>query len=124
MFRDALDRVAPIHLEWINSREAFMAVLKVRFKDFGLHKIQNGEFALQDTGSADDIDLSDISRDWDFIFAPGQQVDMSVIFKRRDKANSILARHAARNIWDNPLRLILHGKAGANIQHLDRLHVL
>jgi len=90
MFRDALDRVAPIHLEWINSREAFMAVLKVRFKDFGLHKIQNGEFALQDTGSADDIDLSDISRPWDLIFVPGQQVDMSVTFKRRDQANSIL----------------------------------
>jgi hypothetical protein len=46
IFRDALDRVAPIHLEWINSWEAFLAVLKVRFKERGLRKIENMEFAL------------------------------------------------------------------------------
>jgi hypothetical protein len=88
-FRDALDRVTPIHLEWINSLEAFMAILKIRFKWIGLRKIEKGEFVVQALGSTDDIDLSDPSRPWELCFVPGQHVDMSMTFKHRDIATSL-----------------------------------
>ena len=88
-FRDALDRVAPIHLEWVSSHEAFMAVLKIQFKHIGLSKIEKGEFVVQALGSTDDIDLSDPSKPWESCFVPGQHVNMSMTFKRRDIATSV-----------------------------------
>jgi hypothetical protein len=84
IFRDALNRVAPIHLEWINSHEAFLAVLEVRFKDVGIEKVRRGEFALQKAGATTDIDLR---KPWEACFRPGQQVDMSIIFKQHGPWN-------------------------------------
>jgi hypothetical protein len=52
---DALDRLAFIHLEWINSWEAFMAVLKVGFEHVSLHMVESGHFALQATRIKQDI---------------------------------------------------------------------
>ena len=78
MFLDALDRLAPIHLEWINSYEAFLAVLKVRFKHVGLKMVENGEFALQATKTKRDVDLN---RPWDVCLCPGQAYDMSMLFE-------------------------------------------
>jgi hypothetical protein len=78
MFLDALDRLAPIHLEWINSWEAFMAVLKVRFKHVGLHMIESGQFALQATKIKQDINKR---RPWEACFRPGQEYDMSMLFQ-------------------------------------------
>ena len=83
MFLDALDRLAPIHLEWINSYEAFLAVLKVRFKHVGLKMVKNGQFALQATKTKKDVDLS---RPWDVCLYPGQTYDMSMLF--RDSGSS------------------------------------
>lgn len=77
MFLDALDRLAPIHLEWINSYEAFFAVLKVRFKHVGLQMIESGRFALQATKTKKDVDLN---RPWDSCLYPGQAYDMSMLF--------------------------------------------
>jgi hypothetical protein len=77
-FRDALNRVAPIHLEWINSHAAFLAVLELRFQDVGKRKIQRKEFVLQRVGASKDIDLC---RPWETCLCPGQQVDMSMIFR-------------------------------------------
>ncbi|ERF77094.1 hypothetical protein EPUS_06312 [Endocarpon pusillum Z07020] len=74
MFLDALDRLAPIHLEWINSHEAFFAVLKVRFKHVGLQMIKSGQFALQATKRKRDVDLN---RPWDSCLYPGQAYDMT-----------------------------------------------
>ncbi|KAI9763521.1 MAG: hypothetical protein M1835_007798, partial [Candelina submexicana] len=79
ILEDACGRVAPFHLDFINSREAFVAVLKVRFKDIGLQKIENGEFCFQERQRKREIDLS---RPWDAVFLPGQKVDMSMIFQR------------------------------------------
>jgi len=84
IFRDALNRVAPIHLEWINSHEAFLAVLEIRFKNLGLQKIRRKEFALQRAGSNRDVDLN---RPWETCFCPGQRVDMSMIFSEFHNAN-------------------------------------
>ena len=83
-FRDALNRVAPIHLEWINSREAFFAVLEVRFKDLGIEKVRRREFALQKAGARTDIDLK---TSWEAWFCPGQRVDMSMTFKQQGSAD-------------------------------------
>jgi hypothetical protein len=78
MFLDALDRIAPIHLEWINSYEAFLAVLKVRFKHIGLQMIENGRFALQASKTKRDVDLR---KPWEACFYPGQAYDMSMLFR-------------------------------------------
>lgn len=83
MFLDALGRLSPIHLEWINSKEAFLAVLKVRFKNLGLRKVEKGEFALQETKSRRDLDLS---VPWEVCFFPGQIVDMSMVFRQSHQA--------------------------------------
>lgn len=84
IFRDALNRVAPIHLEWINSHEAFMAVLEIRFKNLGLQKIRRHEFALQRAGSNSDIDLN---RPWEICLCPGQRVNMSMVFSEYHNTN-------------------------------------
>jgi len=55
--------------------------LKINFRKYGngAQKIERGEFALQDSGTGKDIDLT---KDWEFCFLPGQKVDMSMIFNR------------------------------------------
>jgi hypothetical protein len=87
IFRDALDRIAPIHLEWINSWEAFLAVLKVRFKERGLRKVENMEFALQQAGSHRDIKVAE---SWEATFCPGQEINMSIVFHQTGYATSSL----------------------------------
>lgn len=87
IFRDALNRVAPIHLEWINSHAAFFAVLELRFQDVGKHKVQKREFALQRVGARKDLDLQ---RPWESCFCPGQQVDMSMIFREVGSMNTTM----------------------------------
>ncbi|MCJ1414052.1 hypothetical protein MMC32_000377 [Xylographa parallela] len=48
---DALGKAVPFHLEFVRSREAFLAVLKVNFSKIGsgAQKIERGEFLIQDT---------------------------------------------------------------------------
>ncbi len=82
---DACGRLAPMHLEFINSKEAFLAVLRVRFKNRGLSKIERGEFAIQETGAKRDIDLS---LPWEICIFPGQKIDMSMIFKQAKAGRS------------------------------------
>ena len=79
---DACGRVAPFHLEFINSAEAFIAVLKVRFMQSGvtvkgLQKLDRSEFVLQDHRR----DLS-LNKSWETVFRPGQNVNMSMLFRR------------------------------------------
>jgi hypothetical protein len=85
LFRDALDHVAPIHLEWIDSHEAFAALLELRFKDIAPRKVAKREYVLQDAGLKD----IDMSRAWGLCFVPGQRVDMSMTLKRSDMAESV-----------------------------------
>ncbi|MCJ1435234.1 hypothetical protein MMC27_004606 [Xylographa pallens] len=76
---DALGKAAPFHLEFVRSREAFLAILKVNFSKIGsgAKKIERGEFFIQDTHSKRQIDLQ---ADWNCCFLPGQRVDMSIVF--------------------------------------------
>ncbi|KAF2802488.1 uncharacterized protein BDZ99DRAFT_551327 [Mytilinidion resinicola] len=76
-FLDACGQLAPFHLEFISSTEAFLAVLKVKFRDRGARKIERSEFVLEDTITNREIDLR---RPWDICFRPGQRVSMSMCF--------------------------------------------
>jgi hypothetical protein len=77
-FEDAHGRIAPLHLEFINSWEAFEAVLTVRFRNGpGLEKVQRREYILHDSQSKMGIDFE---TPWKGAFLPGQQVVMSMMF--------------------------------------------
>lgn len=84
IFLDPFGKTAPFHLEFIDSSECFMAVLKARFSNAGvtsagLSKLDNGDFLIQDSRRRRPIDLK---RNWASVFRPGQNVDMSMIFHR------------------------------------------
>jgi hypothetical protein len=80
IFTDALDRVAPIHLDWITSWDAFLAVLEVRFSHLGSNKIKRREFALQESATRSELAFT---RPIDLCLKPGQHVDMCMIFQDR-----------------------------------------
>jgi hypothetical protein len=79
---DACGRIAPFHLEFINSLEAFVAVMLIRFKEAGisqegLQKLANLEFTLRDTRRKRPIDLT---KPWCSTLKPGQLIDMNVLY--------------------------------------------
>ena len=81
---DCFGKKAPFHLEFINSLDCFMAVLKIRFAqagvtESGVAKLVNQEFSIQETRGKKFVDLT---RPWDNVFRPGQEVDMSMVFHR------------------------------------------
>lgn len=81
---DPFAKTAPFHLEFIDSPECFLAVLKVRFSKAGvtregLSKLDNRDFVIQDTRRRRPIDLK---QNWGAVFRPGQNVDMSMVFHR------------------------------------------
>jgi hypothetical protein len=94
-FLDALGRVSPVHLDFIDSTEvtdysigrlkfanndqAFIAVLKVKFKNVGLSKIERREFRLSDPHRNQVLDLR---RSWGALMKPGQHVYMSMVFRK------------------------------------------
>ena len=78
LLEDPTGRVAPVHLRFIVSWDAFFAVLQCRFQEGrGLQKIRRRQFVLQDRSTCKEIDLSS---GWETAFLPGQRVDMSFIF--------------------------------------------
>jgi len=85
MFLDACGRLSPVHLEFITSAEAFLAVLKIRFQGIGLRKVEKGQCALEEAKSKRIIDLR---RPWHTCFLPGLKVDMSMIFSQLETAKS------------------------------------
>jgi hypothetical protein len=85
---DACGRAAPFHLDFINSKEAFFAVLKVRFEQCGvtpkgIQKIDRSEFILRDLRRA--ICLDD---PWRTMFKPGQTATMSMVFRRLSREST------------------------------------
>jgi len=80
---DAVGRHTPFHLEFITGAESLRSVLQFNFKNIGsgATKIENGEFAIQDSASKMDVDLSSA---WESCFCPGQRYDMSMIFTSRE----------------------------------------
>ena len=85
MFLDACGRLSPVHLEFITSAEAFIAVLKVRFQHAGVRKIERGQFALEEAQTKRAIDLG---RPWSICFLPGQKIDMSMVFSQAETPKS------------------------------------
>ena len=83
-FLDPFGKTAPFHLDFIDSSECFMAVLRARFNNAGvssagLSKLDNHEFLIQDSRRRRPIDLK---KNWSSVFRPGQNVDMSMTFHR------------------------------------------
>lgn len=79
LFEDAHGRLAPFHVEFINSYGAFQAVLEARFENMpGLRKVINLEYAMQDTQSKKIIDLSG---PWESTIRPGRKFVMSMVFQ-------------------------------------------
>ena len=83
-FLDPFGKTAPFHLDFIDSSECFMAVLKARFtsagvSSAGLSKLDNHEFLIQDSRRRRPIDLKN---NWSSVFRPGQNIEMSMIFHR------------------------------------------
>ena len=78
---DALGRTSPFHLEFVRSPEALIAVLAANFEKYGAaSKIQNREFAIEDSLTKQDVNFES---DWDLCFFPGQRVEMSMIFEQQ-----------------------------------------
>jgi hypothetical protein len=101
LFLDAANRLTPFSLEFINSLEAFLAVLQVRFHGLGEEKIRRREFYLQDSATKDPID---ISRPWDICFFPGQAVEMSMTFEHIGPTESTICPACGIEVddmWEN-----------------------
>lgn len=78
LLEDAIGREAPVHLQFINSWDAFYAVLEARFRDLqGYNKVKRKEFVLQERATRRDISRAG---SWEGSFLPGQRVDMSITF--------------------------------------------
>ena len=78
---DACGKISAFHLDFINSIEAFRAVLKIRFqqegvRSSGIRMLDNSEFILQDQKG-----FIDLSKPWGRVFRPNQRVNMSMIFR-------------------------------------------
>jgi hypothetical protein len=104
---DACGRIAPFHLEFIDSLDAFVAVMLIRFKEpgiseEGLQKLANLEFTLRDTRRKRPIDLT---KPWCSALRPGQLVDMNMLYPT---IMYRLARLSTRN-----LQLLWYGFAFA-----------
>jgi hypothetical protein len=77
---DALGRIAPVHLELINSWDVLESMLEARFRNIpGERKIKRREYALQDRSSQLDIERS---ASFETCFLPGRKIDMSMVFKQ------------------------------------------
>lgn len=81
---DPLGKIAPLHLEFIDSPECFLAVLDTRFSragisDEGRAKLMNQEFVLEDAHRRQPLSLQ---KPWSRVFRPAQQVDMSMVYHR------------------------------------------
>lgn len=78
---DPLNRESPFHLEFVRSKEALLAVLKVNLKESGCGPpmIDRGEFAIEELETQNSIDLTG---PWDSCFYPGQRVAISMVFKQ------------------------------------------
>lgn len=84
VLEDPLGRVAPVHLQFITSWNAFYAVLAARFEGLpGHNKIERREFVLQERATSREI--SD-KEPWEISFRPGASVLMSLVFQRDVKA--------------------------------------
>jgi hypothetical protein len=101
ILNDARGRTLPLHLEFIDSAEAFTAILRVKFKDIGHGKIVREEFRLDDAVRNSVIDwkalwllvfkacCSELCHDGPYHSLAGQRVHVSMIFGLNDKLQQL-----------------------------------
>jgi hypothetical protein len=86
ILEDPIGRIASVHLQFIDSWDAFHSVLEVRFRNMpGHRKLKQRRYALQVGGTGRDVELS---RPWQNAFLPGQRIEMSFIFEDRSGGNT------------------------------------
>jgi len=86
ILEDPIGRIAPVHLQFITSWDAFHSVLEVRFRNMpGHRKLKQRRYALQAGGTGRDVELS---RPWQNAFLPSQRIEMSFIFEDRSGGNT------------------------------------
>ncbi|KAH7395284.1 hypothetical protein DE146DRAFT_721709 [Phaeosphaeria sp. MPI-PUGE-AT-0046c] len=89
ILEDAIGRIAPVHLQFVTSWDAFHAVLEIRFREMqGFKKVMQKQYGLQDKASKRDIEAS---RPWQRAFLPGQRIEMSFIFDAQGNEGSEVA---------------------------------
>lgn len=81
---DPFGKTVPFHLDFIDSSECFLAVLRARFSNAGvtpagLSKLENRDFLIKDSRRKRPID---VDQHWKSVFRAGQNVDMSMVFHR------------------------------------------
>ena len=75
---DAIGRISPVHMQFINSCDAFEAVLELRFSNIQGHtKVKRREYTLQEHSTKREISRA---LTWESAFLPGQRIDMSLNF--------------------------------------------
>jgi hypothetical protein len=84
-FVDACGFQARIDLTWINSWEAFFAVLGVRFKQRGLKIVDRKQFVLEDAQSNR---LVDSTRPFESCFMPGRKITMDACFDEKEQTGN------------------------------------
>lgn len=95
LLEDAMGRIAPVHLQFITSWNAFDAVLVARFEGLpGFDKIQRREFVLHEQTTQREISRS---RPWEGAFRPGQSVSMALTFERKTKTKN--ERNRCPHCW-------------------------
>lgn len=88
ILEDALGRIAPVHLRFITSWDAFDAVMELRLKGLkGSVHVRKKQYILQEHATRREIDRT---ANWDSVFFPGQKVDMSLIFRKDTRVGETL----------------------------------
>jgi len=78
VLEDAIGRIAPVHLQFVTSWDAFNAVLQIRFRNMqGFKRVMEKQYSLQEKVTKRDIDQN---RPWQRAFLPGQRIEMSFLF--------------------------------------------
>jgi hypothetical protein len=79
ILEDPIGRIAPVHLQFVTSWDAFNAILEIRFRSLqGHRKIVQKRYGLQERATGRDINQS---RPWQGAFLPGQRVEMCFVFQ-------------------------------------------
>lgn len=77
ILEDGIGRIAPVHMQFISSWEAFDSVLELRFRGMqGYNLVQDKRYVMQEQATRREVDRT---RAWECSFLPGQKVVMSML---------------------------------------------
>ena len=78
----------------ILASQALIAILKVRFNDIGLRKIEKRQFVLEDSRRKHGLDLA---KPWTALIRPGQHLSMSMVFRQQQLSPGICPSCGGKN---------------------------